>query len=117
LSAFRICILSGPGIICPEVPASYRRLNVSAQSVEDAITSFHKGSSCGPPRLNPDHLRDALETPPETREGLLNAIAILATKALDGKILAELDKCIAGANLIPLDKPGGGIRPIAVVEV
>jgi hypothetical protein len=46
-----------------------------------------------------------------------NAVAGLTTLALNGDICHGMDKYIAGANLIPLEKVGGVLRPIAVGEV
>jgi hypothetical protein len=52
-----------------------------------------------------------------TATDVSNAVAGLTTLALNGDICPGMDKYIAGASLIPLEKVGGGIRPMAVSEV
>jgi hypothetical protein len=67
--------------------------------------------------MSPDHHKCVVLLNFRTATDVSNAVAGLTTLALNSDICLGMKKYIAGANLIPLEKVGGGIRPIAVGEV
>jgi hypothetical protein len=67
--------------------------------------------------MSPDHHKCVVLLNFRTATDVSNAVAGLTTLALNSDICLGMKKYIAGANLIPLEKVGGGIRSIAVGEV
>ena len=83
--------------------------------VESWILRFYKGSAAGPCGLSPDVLRLILSRgTPYVQEKLASALARFINVCLEGKISNLITPFFAGARLIALSKPVGGIRPIAV---
>ena len=83
--------------------------------VNDAIPRFPRSSDAGPSGLRPSHLQDALR-----RRGggapLVTALALLCKQWAHGQLPPEHGPLCCGANLTPLRKPDGGVRPVAVGE-
>jgi hypothetical protein len=84
--------------------------------VKDAIASFPKSSAPGPSGLRASHLQDALRRPGRGAP-LVSAIARFCHMWAHGLIPEEMAPVLCGANLTPLRKKDGGVRPIAVGEV
>ena len=82
-------------------------------AVRQAIIHFPKGCAPGPTGLRPSHLQDMLK-----RKGggglLLASLATLARMWCKGELPEEHGKIWNAANLTPLRKPDGGVRPVAV---
>ena len=83
--------------------------------IRDAVMHFPRASAPGPSGLRPSHLQDALR-----RRGrglaLLAALSDLTALWLKGALPQEHAPYLCGANLTPLRKPDGGVRPVAVGE-
>ena len=78
--------------------------------------SFNKGSAGEPDGLLPQHLMDMTgEALGQPAEALLNVLVNFYNLIVyPGEISTQILPTFYGANLLALDKPGGGIRPIAV---
>ena len=78
-----------------------------------AIQGFPSGSAPGPSGLRPSHLKDCLK-----RAGSISALKVGLRKfvqaAISGHLPRALHPVLCAANLIPLNKKDGGIRPIAI---
>ena len=83
--------------------------------VRESILHFPRGSSGGPSGLRPSHLQDALKRRAGSMS-LILALAGLAKRWVDGTLPPEHAPYWCGANLTPLCKPDGGVRPVAVGE-
>jgi len=111
-----------------ECPREGNPLIATPTSVKAAIGSFASGSAAGLDGLRPQHLKDILmhyeggtwggatrgeEGPPE--HPLLNNITAFINLLLSGNgIPPEVGKTLYGGSLMALNKPGGGLRPIAI---
>ncbi|XP_026396172.1 uncharacterized protein LOC113290799 [Papaver somniferum] len=88
---------------------------VDTGSVLGAIKNFPKGTSCGRDGLRAQHLLDAMSgASSAVADELVTSITKVVNILLAGKCPAILGEYIASAPLTPLQKPGGGLRPIAV---
>jgi hypothetical protein len=83
--------------------------------IRESIRKTRKGSAPGPSGLRMGHLQDALRRPGRGAR-LITAIAHLAAAWVAGQIPPAHSKFWCGANLTPLEKPDGGVRPVAVGE-
>ena len=83
--------------------------------VRKMLKSFARGTAPGPTGLRAQHLKDAVRSAhgDEALEQLTSACNLLAR----GDAPEQLAQYLAGATLMALEKPGGGIRPIAIGEV
>ena len=83
--------------------------------VKKMLKSFSRGTAPGPSGLRAQHLKDAVRSPhgDEVMEQLTSVCTLLAR----GDAPGPLAQYLAGASLMALEKPGGGIRPIAIGEV
>ena len=97
----------------PPDPSDYHPVTISEKAVYDALRSFPAGSSGGPCGLRPSHLIDLINCK-QSRSDLLNAITGFVNLLLDGVCPAEVQAVFFGGKLIALNKPDGGIRPIAI---
>ena len=79
------------------------------------VKSFTRGTALGPSGLRAQHLKDAIRSTyeDEATEQLLAICNLLAK----GEVPAPLAQYLDGASLMGMEKPGGGIRPIAVGEI
>ncbi|XP_026392581.1 uncharacterized protein LOC113287919 isoform X1 [Papaver somniferum] len=102
----------------PIVPAddiTTPSLDVDATLVLFALKSFPKGTSCARYGLRDQHLLDAMSgTTAAVDDDLLQSIAGVVNLWLTGLCPPILGEYVANALLIPLLKPGGGLRPTAV---
>ena len=83
--------------------------------VKKMLKSFSRGTAPGPTGLRAQHLKDAVRSAhgDEAMEQLTSICNLLAR----GDVPKLLAQHLAGASLMALEKPGGGIRPIAIGEV
>ncbi|XP_055353423.1 uncharacterized protein LOC129599259 [Paramacrobiotus metropolitanus] len=81
-----------------------------------AVFSFPSGSAGGVFGLRPQHLKDLLIRKDDTQSELCLALTDLATMVFRKNLPEDVRPYFFGANLIPLLKKDGGIRPIAVGE-
>ena len=83
--------------------------------VKKMLKSFSRGTAAGPTGLRAQHLKDAVRSAhgDEAIEQLTSICNLLAK----GDAPVHLSQHLAGATLMALEKPGGGIRPIAIGEV
>ena len=83
--------------------------------INQMIKSFPRGTSPGPSGLRAQHLKDAVRSPhgDEALEQLTSICNLLAR----GDAPKPMAQYLAGASLMALEKPGGGLRPIAIGEV
>ena len=90
-------------------------LRVTSENVKRSIRSFKPGSAAGPDKLSPQHLKELIsQQTGEPGIRLLTALTSLANLMLAGSIPSFIQPLLYGANLIALQKPDGGVRPIAV---
>ncbi|XP_055336548.1 uncharacterized protein LOC129586997 [Paramacrobiotus metropolitanus] len=87
---------------------------VSPAELMSATFSFPPGSAGGVFGLRPQHLKDLLGRKDDTQSELCLALTDLATMLLRKDVPEDIRPFLFGANLIPLLKKDGGIRPIAV---
>ena len=81
------------------------------------LDSFPVASGAGPSKPSPDHLREALRgITPMKLEYLIKAITDTVNLLAAGKVIHNIAQYFCGANLYPLKKKDGGIRPILVGE-
>ncbi len=84
-------------------------------TVWDSVMSFPLGSAPGPSGVRPGLVKDLLAK--EGRNGSLHiALQTAVEKGCAGELPKELAPLLCAATLIPLKKPCGGVRPIAVGE-
>jgi hypothetical protein len=83
--------------------------------MRDSILHFPRASAPGPSGLRPSHLQDAVKRPGHGNT-LISALALLSEKWALGKLPDTHSPWLCGANLTPLRKPDGGVRPVAVGE-
>ena len=84
--------------------------------VRDSLVRFPRGTAPGPSGLRASHLQDAVRRP--GRGALLvTALSKLARAWVRGELPQEHSPYLCGANLTPLRKKDGGVRPVAVGEV
>ena len=79
------------------------------------VADFPRGSAPGPSGLRPSCLYDMLKRGPHVST-LTESLAQFVALAAHGMFPADLAPPLASANLIPLRKPDGGVRPIAIGE-
>ena len=96
-------------------PAQSQVPDFDGPLVKKMIKSFARGTAPGPSGLRAQHLKDAIRSThgDEAIEQLLAICNLLAK----GDAPAPLAQHLAGASLMGIGKPGGGIRPIAIGEV
>lgn len=103
-----------PGI--PDGPAP-APLQFEEELVLKKVESFPTGSAAGASGTRPQFLKDMMACP----NGSAGAAALKALTKLTNHLVAglaprEVAPFLAGAPLMALNKPGGGLRPIAIGE-
>ena len=83
--------------------------------VRDSILHFPRGSAPGPSGLRPTHLQDAVKRPGHGNT-LIKALAMLTEAWALGRLPDSHGPWLCCANLTPLKKSDGGVRPVAVGE-
>ena len=79
------------------------------------VRSFPPGGSGGPSGLRPQHLLDCLRSDvPGGGTQLLEGLLTFTSAAMAGGLEPAAVRILCGARLVPLRKPDGGVRPIAV---
>ena len=83
--------------------------------VKKSIKSFCKGSAGGPDGMRVEFLKKWSKGP--TGELFLKTLVRFLDLIIQGKFCKKFAEYFSGATLIPLRKPDGGVRPIAVGNV
>ena len=90
----------------------------SQKEVQDAVSSFRRGSAPGPSGVRPEHLKVAVKnSPPNRADQALGALTRLVNVMAAGKVPTEVAPDLCGARLHAAKKKDGGIRPIAVGNI
>ena len=84
-------------------------------AVARALRSFSADTAAGPSGLRVQHLREACAS--GSSEALLQQLCGVVGLLAQGQACAAVAPCLAGASLVALPKPNGGVRPIAVGEI
>jgi len=85
--------------------------------IKEKVESFPTGSAAGASGLRPQFLQDMLACPnKKVGEDALKALTKLTNHLVAGRAPREIAPYIAGAPLMALNKPDGGLRPIAIGE-
>jgi len=110
---------SPPDLEFPEQPDdSSEVLSVSCAVVARAIRSFKAGSAGGLDRLRPQHFKELISNSMgEAGVRFLKSLTSLVNYMLCGKFPPVFHPFLFGASLVTLQKPGGGLHPIAVGSV
>ena len=91
---------------------------ISEQEVLKALKSFPSASAPGPSGLRPNHLKEAIFCPsPDRAAQITRALSEVVRLLCAGRAPVEVVPHLCGATLLPCQKKGGGLRPIAVGEV
>ena len=100
----------------PPIPGNFVPFSeILADEILSSIRSFPRGSAGGPYGIRPQHLLDLTGASAELGgRMLLRALTNFANLVLQGEVPQSIKPIFFGANLIPLRKKDGGIRPIAV---
>ncbi|GKD00309.1 hypothetical protein Tco_1170583, partial [Tanacetum coccineum] len=99
----------------PHISINHHHIIASPTMVLDVIKSIPRGTSCGRDGLRAQYLIDCLSgAAVDISDELVSFITQAVNLFLDGKCLKMLGEYVASYPLIPLVKPGGGIRLIAV---
>ena len=102
-----------------DIPSTQTNSSIqfTTKEVMFMLDSFPVASDAGPSKLSPDHLREALRgITPMKQEYLIKAITDTVNLLAAGKVNHNIAQYFCGANLYPLKKKDGGIRPISVGE-
>lgn len=127
--------LVGDGL-CPDTPATAAALHalhplqprplvrmetlplantIAIDDVGRALRSFPTDTAPGPSGLRVQHLREA--GPPGGSVALLEQLTEVVNLLARGQACPNAAPVFAGASLVALPKPSGGVRPIAIGEV
>jgi hypothetical protein len=92
-------------------------IRVDEELVLKKIDSFPPGSAAGASATRPQFYKDVVSCPNKAvSDEALKALTKLTNHLIAGKAPAEVAPFIAGAPLMALNKPDGGLRPIAIGE-
>ena len=83
--------------------------------VATALRSFPSATAPGCSGLRVQHIREAM--PAGVGDGLLDQLVAVVNLLVQGRACPAVAPFLAGANLVALPKPSGGVRPIAIGEV
>eukprot|EP00435_Cladocopium_sp_Y103_P009537 s556_g2.t1 len=83
--------------------------------VARALRSFPPDTAPGPSGLRVHHLREACAA--GSTEAFLQQLCGVVGMMAQGQACASVAPSLAGASLVALPKPNGGVRPIAVGEI
>ena len=114
LAALKLKHPSPPSdLIFPEATPAPGRPEITCEEVSKALQSFSNGSGAEPDGMRPQHLKDLAGIRGETGSKFLMALCKSINRIVDGDVPSEIATVLFGANLTPLRKKDGGIRPIA----
>ena len=88
---------------------------LAPDTVARAFRAFPPETAPGPTGLRVQHLRDANVA--GGGESFLTQLTAVVNLLAQGQVPAPVAPVLAGAALVALPKPGGGVRPIAVGEI
>ena len=92
-------------------------VQVTAVEVECAIHSFPRGSAGGLTGLKPQHLKDILRNLSENaRKDFLSSLTRYSNRIIAFEVPPELGPYLSAAEVIPLIKINGDLRPVSVGE-
>ena len=97
----------------PEVQVAQKPPDITIEELQRALHSFPARSGVGPDGLRPQHLKDLAGVPGETGANFFAALCKAANVIMSGDVHGQIANVLFGANLTPLLKKDGGIRPIA----
>ncbi|KAL0219595.1 hypothetical protein P9112_005248 [Eukaryota sp. TZLM1-RC] len=83
---------------------------ITCDEVSVAIKGLPSGRSAGPSGLSYDHLKSAVNICPE----IVDDLVFFFNSVIMGRF--KLPQALMSSRLVALNKPGGGVRPIAVGE-
>ncbi|KAL0205063.1 hypothetical protein P9112_000370 [Eukaryota sp. TZLM1-RC] len=83
---------------------------ITCDEVSVAIKGLPSGRSAGPSGLSYDHLKSAVNICPE----IVDDLVFYFKSVIMGRF--KLPQALMASRLVALNKPGGGVRPIAVGE-
>lgn len=83
---------------------------LDADAVAKALRTFPAETAPGPTGLRVQHVRDALGHGGAT--GVLEQLTAVVNLLAQGRARATIAPLLAGAGLVALPKPSGGVRPI-----
>ena len=99
----------------PELAAQPLAPVLVPDAVARALRSFPADTAAGPSGLRVQHLREACAS--GSSEALLQQLCGVVGLLAQGQACAAVAPSLAGASLVALPKPNGGVRPIAVGEI
>ena len=85
------------------------------EAIARALRSFPSDTAAGPSGLRVQHLREACAA--GSTEALLQQLCGVVSLLAQGQACPAVAPSLAGASLVALPKPTGGVRPIAVGEI
>ena len=89
--------------------------DLEADVILKALRAFPAGTSPGPSGLRVQHLLDACV--PGSADNVLEQLTAVVNLLAQGQACADIAPFLAGAALVAVPKPKGGVRPIAIGEV
>ena len=104
------------GVSADSSPMPVEPVSVSftARELQAAVDSFNSASSGGPDCMRPVHLKELLNYTSGAQGQLKDSLLELCGKICTDPMPMEVRPTFFGANLCALEKPQGGLRPIAV---
>ena len=88
---------------------------LDSEDVTQALRTFPADTAPGPTGLRVQHLREALGD--GRGAGLLDQLTAVVNLLAQGRACSSVAPLLAGAGLVAIPKPSGGVRPIAVGEL
>jgi len=108
------------GISLPARPALRRPFQddeLKPKQLLKSLRSFEPFSAPGPSGLRAMHLREAFDVPClDAKHDLQELLLKWVETSVTGELPSWSGPWLASAKLVPLRKPGGGLRPVAVGE-
>ena len=99
----------------PDVAAQPLAAVLVPEAIARALRSFPSDTAAGPSGLRVQHLREACAA--GSTEALLQQLCGVVSLLAQGQACPAVAPSLAGASLVALPKPTGGVRPIAVGEI
>ena len=89
--------------------------DIAPELVARSLRAFPAETAPGPTGLRVQHLREACTA--GSRDAFLSQLAAVVQLLAQGRAPSFVAPVLAGAGLVALPKPSGGVRPIAVGEI